>query len=102
MSSPIRFYIWPRYVLKANGRRVRFKNSSKFAIVLALLVAAKGAVVPHEDLIGAAYFGDLDGGPLWAESCLKVAMCKMRRILNHLDLEILNDWGRGYRLVSRK
>lgn len=99
--SPIRFYIWPRYVLKANGKRVRFTRASKFALALALLVKANGGVVSHEELIEAAYFGDPEGGPLCANGCMKVAMHKMRKILAKIDLDLMNVFGRGYKLVNR-
>lgn len=101
MDHPIRFYIWPRYVLKANGKRARFMKNSKFALALALLVKANGGIVPHEELIEAAYYGDLEGGPLYADGCMKVAMHKMRKILAQLDLDLVNEFGRGYKLVNR-
>ena len=99
MSSPIQFYIWPNYILKANGRHIRFTKRCKFALALARLVAANGGVVSHEDLIDAAYYGDPDGGADFSIQCLRVAVLRFRKVLRRAGLDIVNVFGRGYRLV---
>lgn len=98
----VRMYIWPRYVLKANGRRIRFTKSCKFALALARLVAADGGMVTHKELIEAAYYGDEDGGADYAVQCLRVAVMRFRRVLRKVDLDIENVFDRGYRLVTRE
>lgn len=93
----VRMYIWPRYALEVDGKRIRLPP--KPGAVIALLFAARGGIVSHEELIGAASFDDPEGGPLCADNCLKVGICRVRKLLAGTGAEIINVHNRGYRLL---
>lgn len=93
-----RMFIWPRYALEVDGKRIVFPGIAGAAI--ALLYQANGEYVETPDLIDAAYFDDPEGGPLCADECVKVAFCKARRLLSKMSVTLEGRRGRGgYRLI---
>ena len=98
MVSPIRFYIWPSYVLEIDGKRVTFPDRPGAA--LARLFAARGKFVSTADIIEAVYGNDEDGGPTTADSCVKVMVYRIQKILARLDLQVVGFRGKNsYRLI---
>lgn len=95
---PPRFYIWPRYALEVDGKRLAFPDRPGAA--LARLFSAKGHFVSREDMIEAVYSDDEDGGPLCADECIKVTICRVRKLLAKLNVRIVGWRGEsGYRMV---
>lgn len=102
MSSPARMYIWPHYVLEANGKRVTLPP--KAGAALARLFAARGGYVPTKDMINAVYGDCEDGGPLTADNCIRVTMHRSRRLLKKFGLAVECKRGRetrGYQLIVK-
>ena len=93
MHYPIRFYIWPRYALEVNGKRIVFPN--KPGAALARLFVARGNYVSLKEIIEAVYFDDPEGGPLCADNCIGVFMHKMRKLLSHVGVDIEGWRGEG-------
>lgn len=94
-----RMWIWPRYVIEVNGKRVRLPNKSGAAI--ARLFQSAGSWVSMSQLIDACYFDDPEGGPVTADNCVRVRVFKMRRLLGKLGIRIDGKQGCpiGYRLI---
>lgn len=95
---PVRFYIWPRYAIEFNGKRIVLPP--KPGAALARLFSARGHYVSLENMIEAVYFDDPDGGPLTADSCIAVLICRIRKLLAKMDMRVVGGrWAGGYRMI---
>jgi DNA-binding response OmpR family regulator len=66
--------------------------------VLEQLRDARGAIVSKESLLSNLYVVEADEAEI---KIIDVFICKLRKKLKPLGVEIGTVWGRGYRLVSR-
>lgn len=88
-------WVWPHYVIEIDGKRFRLPHRTGAAV--ARLFTARG-YVERDDLIEAVYFGDPDGGPLWADGCLQGFLYRVNAMLAPTAAQIECGYGRGYRL----
>lgn len=99
-----RMWIWPRYAIEVDGKRVVIPKTAGAAISRLFCYAQRypGHFISTEEMIEAAYFDDPEGGPVWADGCVKVAFHKARQILRRIGVDVQGDRGRGhsgYRLI---
>lgn len=64
--------------------------------VLALLRSESPRMVPLDVIRECVYGGDPEGGPLYPDNCIRVAILKLRR----KGIPVINHFDRGYRLAS--
>lgn len=93
-----RMFVWPRYVLEVDGRRVTLPPTAGAAVSRLFWHAqrAPGHFIQTDSLVEAAYFDDEDGGPLTATCCIRVSIHRVREILRRLGVEIEGYRGRGH------
>ena len=91
-----RMYIYPRYALEIDGKRVRLPSIAGAAI--ARLFTVEGHFVPTKLLIEAVYYDDPEGGPLCADICVRVMLHRMRKLLAKVDVHLDGCQGTGFRL----
>jgi hypothetical protein len=53
-------------------------------------------MVPLDVIRECVYGGDPEGGPLYPDNCIRVAILKLRR----KGIPVINHFDRGYRLAS--
>lgn len=68
------------------------------AAVFEQLRAARGAVLTKEHLLSNLYLVEADEAEI---KIIDVFVCKLRKKLKPLGVEIGTAWGRGYRLVPK-
>ncbi|MGI9485420.1 MAG: hypothetical protein ACR2RF_05970 [Geminicoccaceae bacterium] len=91
-----RMFIWPRYALEVDGKRVRLPSIAGAAV--ARLFIVQGHFVPTQLLIDAVYYDDPEGGPLTANNCIRVMLHRMRKLLAKVDVQLDGCQGTGFRL----
>lgn len=84
-------------IVVCNGR-VAMLTRQEFALI-EILVAAKGHVRSRERLLDVLYSLQPDDPP--EIKIIDVFVCKLRKKLTPLGVEILTVWGQGYRLVPK-
>jgi hypothetical protein len=62
-----------------------------------LLRLVHGELVAEQDLVELLYGNEPDGGPVWAENCVKVCISALRRRLRRdgWDIEVVRCYGLG-------
>ncbi len=85
-----RMYIWPRYALEVNGKRIVFPPILGAALsrLFVFSIRAPGHFMPTADLVDAAYFDDPEGGPLTAEACIRVMFFRVRKLLSRAGVTV--------------
>lgn len=63
------------------------------------LYAARGGLVSRERLLSNLYLVEADEADI---KIIDVFVCKIRKKLRPLGVEISTAWGRGYRLVRKR
>jgi len=61
-----------------------------------------GRTVSHDAIVDACYGHLSDGGPDDAADIVKVLICKRRKRLREFGIDIINEFGVGYRMVWLK
>ena len=90
-----RMWVWPEYTLEVDGRKA-FLTKLEGSIV-ARLFRTVGQYVSTEDLIDAAYFDDVDGGPLCAANTISVTCCRINRKLKRIGASLDRKRARSQR-----
>lgn len=85
-ATVARFHVGPAPNLRPQARRV-------------LEILADGQLHTRKGIADALYCGREDGGPLWANTCVSIAIANARRWLRGRGARVLTIGKRGYRLV---